>query len=115
MELIKETLAVLNFWKSNILNHLYNKIKEGNKLNMIITSNYLQIKSMEKYKCIEYLYSTILIPNKFQITKDDKDIVTKIEYIRDKPVKKVVISEESNQNQNNDGIINNNSDKKESK
>jgi len=115
MELIKETLTILNYLNSNILNQLYNKIKEGNKLNMIITSNYLQIKSMEKYKCIEYLYSTILIPNKFQITKDDKDIVTKIEYIRDKPVKKVVISEESNQNQNNDAIINNNNDKKESK
>ena len=115
MELIKETLTILNYLNSNILNQLYNKIKEGNKLNMIITSNYLQIKSMEKYKCIEYLYSTILIPNKFQITKDDKDIVTKIEYIRDKPVKKVVISEESNQNQKNDVIINNNNDKKESK
>ena len=88
-ELIKETMTILNYLNSNILNHLYNKIKEGNKLNMIITSNCLQIKSMEKFKCIEYLYSKILIPNKFKITKDEKDMVTKIEYIRDKPAKKV--------------------------
>ena len=89
LELIKDTLAILNYLNSNILNQLYNKIKEGNKLNMIITSNCLQIKSMEKFKCIEYLYSKILIPNKFKITKDEKEMITKVEYIRDKPAKKV--------------------------
>ena len=97
LELIKDTMTILNYLNSNILNQLYNKIKEGNKLNMIITSNCLQIKSMEKFKCIEYLYSKILIPNKFKITKDDKDIVTKVEYIRDKPVKKVDPSKEPEQ------------------
>ena len=116
MELIKETLTILNYLNSNILNQLYNKIKEGNKLNMIITSYYLQIKSMEKYKCIEYLYSKILIPNKFKITKDDKNNVTKVEYIREVAVKTAVPPtpqppEEINQN----SINNNINDKRESK
>ena len=83
MELIKETLAVLNFWKSDILNHLYNKIKEGNKLNLIITSNYMQIKNLEKFKIIEYLYSKILLPNKFDIEKDKNGVITKIKYVEE--------------------------------
>ena len=41
---------------------------------------------MEKFKCIEYLYSKVLLPNKFKIEKDEKGVVTKIEYIREKPV-----------------------------
>ena len=89
LDLIKETMTILGYLNSNILNQLYNKIKEGNKLNMIIASNCLQIKSLEKFKCIEFLYSKLLIPNKFKITKDENDNITKVEYIRDKPAKKV--------------------------
>ena len=80
MELIKETMVILNYLNSSILNQLYNKIKEGNKLNLIITSNYMQIKNLEKFKCIEYLYSKLLIPNKFKIQKDKNNNITKIEY-----------------------------------
>ena len=88
MELIKETLVILNYLNSNILNQLYNKIKEGNKLNLIITSNYMQIKSLEKFKCIEYLYSKLLIPNKFKIQKDKDNNITKIEYEKEVEKKK---------------------------
>ena len=81
MELIKEALEKLNYLNSNILNQLYNKIKEGNKLNLIITSNYLQAKSLEKFKCIEYLYNKSLLPFNFKIEKDENDIIKKVEYI----------------------------------
>ena len=89
MELIKETFTILNFLKSNIKNHhLYSKIKEGNKLNMIIKSNYLQISNLEKFKIIEYLYSKILLPIKFDIKKDSKGIITQIKYIEEKEEEK---------------------------
>ena len=102
-ELIKEISATLNNSKSNLLNQLYNKIKEGNKLNMIIASSCLQIKNMEKFKCIEYLYSKLLIPNKFKITKNQKGIVTKVEYLREKSSKKMVqIPEEEDEPKTND-------------
>jgi len=116
MELIKETLTILNYLNSNILNQLYIKIKEGDKLNMIISGNSLQIKSMEKFKCIEYLYSKVLLPNKFKIEKDEKGVVTKIEYIREKAAKKAITKSvlqeqnghEHNQNNNdNNSFINN--------
>jgi hypothetical protein len=81
MELIKEALEKLNYLNSNILNQLSNKIKEGNKLNLIITSNYLQAKSLEKFKCIEYLYHKSLLPFNFKIEKDENDIIKKVEYI----------------------------------
>jgi hypothetical protein len=66
---------------SNILNQLSNKIKEGNKLNLIITSNYLQAKSLEKFKCIEYLYHKSLLPFNFKIEKDENDIIKKVEFV----------------------------------
>ena len=81
MELIKEALENSNYLNSNILNQLYNKIKEGNKLNLIITSNYLQARSLEKFKCIEYLYHKSLLPFNFKIEKDENDIIKKVEYI----------------------------------
>jgi hypothetical protein len=80
MELVKEALVKLNYLNSNILNLLYNKIKEGNKLNMIISSNKLQIKSLEKFKLIEYLYSKVSLPNKFNIKQDSKGLITKVDY-----------------------------------
>ena len=79
--LIKEAMEKLNYLNSTILNQLYNKIKEGNKLNLIITSNYLQIKNLEKFKCIEFLYYKSLLPFEFKIEKDEKNIITKVEYI----------------------------------
>ena len=110
MELIKETLTILNYLNSNILNQLYNKIKEGTKLNMIITSNYLQIKNLEKFKIIEYLYSRILIPNKFNIKKDSKGIITKIEYEEIKEEK--IQAKKNDNNLVNDFIIVDNAPKK---
>ena len=81
IELIKEAMEKLNYLNSSILNQLYNKIKEGNKLNLIITSNYLQVKSLEKFKCIEYLYYKSLLPLQFKIEKDENNIIKKVEYL----------------------------------
>ena len=107
MELIKENLVLLNYLNSNILNLLYNKIKEGNKLNMIIASNKLQIKSLEKFKLIEYLYSKVSLPNKFIIQKDSKGVITKVEYEEIKEEKK----EEKGKDILNDFVVINNGQK----
>jgi hypothetical protein len=47
---------------------------------MIISSNKLQIKSLEKFKLIEYLYSKVSLPNKFIVKKDSKGVITKVDY-----------------------------------
>ena len=76
---------------------------------------------MEKYKCIEYLYSKILIPNKFEIKKKEKNIITKVEYIREKTIKKVEpppLQTEINKDkeiQNQNSLNNSNIEKKETK
>ena len=108
MELIKETMVILNYLNSSILNQLYNKIKEGNKLNLIITSNYMQIKNLEKFKCIEYLYSKLLIPNKFKIQKDKNNNITKIEYEKEVEKKKEKKKKEEENPFLNDFVVINN-------
>ncbi len=112
MELIKETMVILNYLNSSILNQLYNKIKEGNKLNLIITSNYMQIKNLEKFKCIEYLYSKLLIPNKFKIQKDKNNNITKIEYEKEVEKKKEKKKKEEENPFLNDFVVINNEPKK---
>ncbi len=112
MELIKETMVILNYLNSSILNQLYNKIKEGNKLNLIITSNYMQIKNLEKFKCIEYLYSKVLIPNKFKIQKDKNNNITKIEYEKEVEKKKEKKKKEEENPFLNDFVVINNEPKK---
>ena len=112
MELIKETMVILNYLNSSILNQLYNKIKEGNKLNLIITSNYMQIKNLEKFKCIEYLYSKLLIPNKFKIQKDKNNNITKIEYEQEVEKKKEKKKKQEENPFLNDFVVINNEPKK---
>jgi hypothetical protein len=58
------------------------KVKGGEKLNMIITSNYLKIKKMEKCICIEFLYDKIDLPCKLNIKKNDNKMITNITYER---------------------------------
>ena len=98
MELIKEAMEKLNYLNSNILNQLYNKINEGNKLNLIITSNYLQAKSLEKFKCIKYLYYKSLLPLEFNIENDENNIIKKVEYISKEENKNKEINQDSIEN-----------------
>ena len=98
----------LNYLNSNILNQLYNKIKEGNKLNLIIASNYLQVKSLEKFKCIEFLFNKSLLPLEFNIELDENNIIKKVEYSDDAQKKKEeeAKKDESKQvNQNDEFVI----------
>ena len=67
IELIKDTESSINILRNNILNQLNIKVKGSEKTNMIISNTYQQIKNMEKLKCIEYLYSKLVIPSKFKV------------------------------------------------
>ena len=65
VELIKDTESNLHILRNNILNQINIKVKGSEKTNMIISNTYQQIKNMEKFKCIQYLYETLLLPSKF--------------------------------------------------
>ena len=78
MEIIRKVENIIT--EINILNHFYLKIKGGEKLNMIITSNYLQIKNLEKCICIEYLYEKLDLPCKLNVQKDGMGVIHNIKY-----------------------------------
>ena len=80
IEIIKEIEAEILELKTNILNQYYLKVRGAEKLNMITTSNYNQIKRMEKCICIQYLFSKLRLPCKLNVHKDKDDIITKVEY-----------------------------------
>ena len=80
-ELIKETENNIEYLKNNALFEFYLKIKEAEKLNVMISNYNSQIRNIEKLKCIEYLYNKLTLPVKFNITKDQKGIITSLEYI----------------------------------
>jgi len=83
IELIKDTEDNVHILRNNILNQLNVKIKGSLKTNMIISSIFNQIKTMEKLKCIEYLYNKISFPFKFNINYSFKKVIKSINFIED--------------------------------
>ena len=80
MEIIQKAESIITEINISILNQFYLKVKAGEKLNMIITSNYLQIKKLEKCICIEYLYEKLDLPCKLNVKKDGMGIIHNIKY-----------------------------------
>ena len=81
IELIKDTESSVNILRNNILNQLNVKIKGIEKTNMIMNNTYQQIKTMEKMKCIEYLYSKLEFPSRFEVKYDFNGLIKNVKYI----------------------------------
>ena len=97
-ELINETRNNIEYLKTNALFEFYKKIKESEKLNMMNSSYSSQIKDLEKLKVIEYLYNKLLLPTKLIIKKDQRKIISSIEYEKD------LNSENNNINKDDDNV-----------
>ena len=62
-DIIKDILNLLRSLQNNILNQFYLKIREGEKLNLIFSKYSSEIKSMEKYYTINYLFNKLTLPS----------------------------------------------------
>ena len=80
MEIIRKHESIINELNFSIINHFYLKVKAGQKLNMIISNNYFQIKEMEKCICIEYLFDKLDLPCRLNIKKDGMGKINNITY-----------------------------------
>jgi hypothetical protein len=80
MEIIKQHELIINELNFSIINQFYLKVRSGEKLNMIITSCYYQIKNFEKVICIEYLFDKLDLPCKLIIKKDWKGLINNVKY-----------------------------------
>ena len=80
IEVIQKSEEIIQVLNLSILNNYYSKVKGGDKLNMIISSNLFQIKKIEKWVCIEYLFEKINLPCKLVVIKENSIIITKLEY-----------------------------------
>ena len=90
-ELIKETQKNISYLKNNILFEYYLKIKEGEKLILMLSNYNSQIRNLEKIKCIEYLYNKLELPIKLNITKEN-GIITNIEYINNDNIENNILN-----------------------
>ena len=80
MEVIQKSEEIIKELNLSILNNFYLKVTGGEKLNMIISSNLLQIKKIEKWVIIEYLFEKINHPCKLLLKKANTGIIQKVEY-----------------------------------
>ena len=80
LEIIKKHESIINDLNFSIINQFYLKLKGGEKLNMIMSSNALKIKEMEKCLCIEYLFDKIDLPCKLKTKKDTNGLIKEIIY-----------------------------------
>jgi hypothetical protein len=61
IDIINDIQNLIKSLDNNILNQFYSKIREGNKLNLIISKYFYEIKSLEKYHTINYLFNKLSI------------------------------------------------------
>jgi hypothetical protein len=80
LEIIRKHESIINELNFSIINQFYLKLKGGEKLNMIISSNYLKIKEMEKCLCIEFLFDKLDLPCKLKTKKDNNGSIIEIIY-----------------------------------
>ena len=73
IELIHETESSIKDLQVNIINQYYSKVKNAEKINMIVTNNLNQIKQMEKCINIKNLYNTIICPVKLTTIYDSNN------------------------------------------
>ena len=79
-ELITDIKNNIEFLKTNALFEYYKKLKEAQKSNIMNSNFQEQIQNLEKLKCIEYLYNKLLLQTKFKIERDQRNIISNIEY-----------------------------------
>ena len=80
MEIIEKAVEIIKKLNLSALHNFYSKIKGGEKLNLIMTNYLIQIKKIELWVCIQYLFEKINIPCKLVQIKDITGIVNKIQY-----------------------------------
>ena len=79
-ELIIETRNNIELLWSNLLFEFHKKIKEAERLNMISSVFNSQIKDLENLESIRFLYNNLLLPCRFQIEKDNSNIISNVQY-----------------------------------
>ena len=70
LDLIKDEQTNINYLTNKFLFQFQLKIKGGEKLNLVSSNYYKQLKNMETCKCVEYLYSKVCVPKGLIINKN---------------------------------------------
>ena len=68
IDIIEDIQNLINSLQNNILNQFYLKIREGDKLNLIFSKYSSEIKSMEKFYTINYLFNKVTPNNPLEET-----------------------------------------------
>ena len=79
IDIINDVQNLIKGLQNNILNQFHLKIREGDKLDIIFSKYSFQIKSMEKYYTINYIFNKITppIPLKEELEKEEKAKIQK--------------------------------------
>ena len=79
IDIINDVQNLIKGLQNNILNQFHLKIREGDKLDIIFSKYSFQIKSMEKYYTINYIFNKITppIPLKEELEKEENAKIQK--------------------------------------
>ena len=64
-DLMLDIEKLIKSLQNNILNQFYLKLREGDKLNLLISNYSSQIKNLEKFVCVKYLFNHLSINDPF--------------------------------------------------
>ena len=65
-DLMLDIEELIKSLQNNILNQFYLKLREGDKLNLLISNYSSQIKTLEKFVCIKYLFNHLSLKDPFE-------------------------------------------------
>ena len=80
-EIIQETIFMIKLLQNNILNAFYAKKRNSEKLNIVLNKDFEEIKNIEKYLYVEYIFYKIKLRGNFIINKkiiSDEEIIESI-------------------------------------
>lgn len=75
-ELLRECEMSLQNTKNDVINQIYLKVKNSDKLNMIINNNLSQLKQLEKILTVEHFVDLLKIEVKLEYVKTNNKIVS---------------------------------------
>ena len=81
-EIIQETIFMIKELQNNILNVFYAKIRNSEKVNLILNKDFQQIKNMERYSLTGYLFNKIILKGYFNVKIKKIGIQEEIETIQ---------------------------------
>ena len=77
-DIFLETEKIIKDFQNNLLTEFLLKIRQSEKLNLIVSNDYHRIKNMERYYCVKTLFNKVVVNGCLKINRSNNQIIDNI-------------------------------------